>query len=123
MAADGARRRELVFVYNANSGALSKLFDAGHKLVSPSTYPCSLCALTYGAVSMRRAWANFIRSLPHDVRFAYRDDLERERVAVPSLPALLESRDGTWITLLDRSQIAACVSLDELIARVRQVLA
>ncbi len=115
-------RRELVFIYNAQSGAWSKLFDAAHKLVSPHTYPCSLCALTYGAVSMRREWARFVASLPDSVRFAYRDEMARECAVLPTLPALLERRGGAWITLLDDQQIAACASLDDLIARVRAAL-
>ncbi|MBA2544077.1 MAG: hypothetical protein H0V17_30820 [Deltaproteobacteria bacterium] len=117
-----AGRRELVFVYDADSGTWSKLFDAAHKVISPATYSCSLCALTYGMVSMRREWAQFVRSLPHAVRFAYRDEIRREHAVAPPLPALLERRDGAWITLLDKPQIAACKNVDELIARVREAL-
>ncbi|MBA3461763.1 MAG: hypothetical protein H0T46_17495, partial [Deltaproteobacteria bacterium] len=91
-------------------------------VISPATYSCSLCALTYGMVSMRREWARFIESLPHSVRFAYRDQIQREHATVPPLPALLERRDGQWVTLLARPQIAACKNLDELIARVRESL-
>ncbi len=117
-----AGRRELVFVYDADSSTWSKLFDAAHKVISPSTYSCSLCALTYGMVSMRREWEKFIRSLPHAVRFAYRDQIRREHSVVPPLPALLERRDGAWTTLLDKPQIAACKNLDDLMARVREAL-
>lgn len=111
-------RRKLVFVYNANSGAWNALFDAAHKLVSPSTYACSLCALTYGAVAKKRAWANFLRSLPHDVRFAYRDQMPGVRPPV----LLEETRDGRRV-LLDHEAIDRCASLDALIARVREVVA
>ena len=45
-----------LFVYNADSGPLKALFDFGHKIVSPGTYPCSLCRLTYGPFGMRREW-------------------------------------------------------------------
>lgn len=43
----------LIFVYNAKSGLISAFGDMVHKIVSPATYPCSLCALTYGAVCAR----------------------------------------------------------------------
>ncbi|MEJ7599930.1 MAG: hypothetical protein WKG01_18635 [Kofleriaceae bacterium] len=111
--------RELVFVYNADSGAWNKLLDAGPKLVSPSTYACRLCALTYGAVSMRAPWARFISELPHHVRFAYRDELGWDGTQVPPAPALLERDGQRWITLLDRAAIDACANLDELVERVR----
>ena len=115
-------RRELVFVYNADRGVWNKLFDAAHKVLSPATYACSLCALSYGAVSMRAPWSSFVSSLPHRVRFAYRDEMRRERVPVPGPPVLLERVAGTWVTLLDKAQIDACSSLDDLIAAVREVL-
>ena len=114
--------RELVFIYNADSGAWSKLFDAAHKLVSPATYPCSLCALTYGAVSMRSEWRRFVDSLPHEVRFAYRDEMAPTASPLPALPALVERRGAAWTTLLDATQIGACTNLDMLIARVREAL-
>ena len=40
---------KLIFVYNAGSGKLNALFDMAHKIVSPTTYECSLCALTHDA--------------------------------------------------------------------------
>ena len=112
-------RRQLVFVYNADSGAWNALVDAAHKLVSPSTYACSLCALTYGAVAKKRAWADFVRSLPHDVRFVYRDQMPGD-ITPPAL--LEESREGMRV-LLDHTAIDSCTSVAALIARVREVVA
>ena len=43
----------LVFVYNADSGFFEALKDGVTKFASPSTYPCRLCALTYGLATMR----------------------------------------------------------------------
>ena len=66
--------QQLIFVYNADSGWFNSLTDAVHKMVSPSTYQCSLCALTYGNVSMKKEWREFIESLPFDVLFLYKDE-------------------------------------------------
>jgi hypothetical protein len=112
----------LVFVYNADSSPWSKLLDVGHKLISPSTYPCHLCALTYGVSTMRRQWARFVDTLSRPVRFAYRDQLRREGISASAAPALLEQRDGAWVTLLGRADIEACRDLDALIARMREVI-
>lgn len=43
----------LVIVYNANAGLLAGAMDSLHKLFAPASYPCKLCALTYGLLSMR----------------------------------------------------------------------
>ena len=37
----------LIFVYNAKSGTLNAAIDYFHKIVSPETYDCNLCILTY----------------------------------------------------------------------------
>lgn len=68
----------LIAVYNADGGLLDAARDAVHKLVSPATYPCSLCALTYGAVSMRRVWRAFLDRLGMPVMFLYRDEFRED---------------------------------------------
>jgi hypothetical protein len=50
----------LILVYNADSGVLNMVKDAVWKVLQPSTYPCSLCALTYGWVSMHERWRRFL---------------------------------------------------------------
>ncbi|HEX8505478.1 MAG TPA: hypothetical protein VF630_08930 [Hymenobacter sp.] len=70
--------QRLLFVYNADGGLLPSLKDAFHKVLSPGTYPCSLCAVTYGAVSMRPEWKAFIKSLPVPVEFQHRDEFVRD---------------------------------------------
>lgn len=78
-------QRTLILVYNADGGLLNAARDAVHKLVSPATYPCSLCALTYGAVSMRGAWRTFLARLGMPVMFLYRDEF-REDLDARDLP-------------------------------------
>ncbi len=34
----------LLFVDKANGGLMAGAFDLAHKLLSPATYPCRLCA-------------------------------------------------------------------------------
>ena len=40
--------QRLIFVYNADGGRLAGLKDLFHKILSPATYSCSLCAVPYG---------------------------------------------------------------------------
>jgi len=80
----------LILVYNADSGIINALMRAVHKQFVPETYPCSLCAITYGAVSMHTDWKLFLQSLPLDVVIHHKDDFE---AAYPghgiALPAVL----------------------------------
>ena len=70
--------QRLLFVYNADGGRLAGLKDMFHKILSPSTYPCSLCAVTYGATAMRPEWREFIQKLPVPVEFPHRDEFRRD---------------------------------------------
>lgn len=80
----------LLLVYNADSGIINALMHAVHKQVSPQTYPCSLCAITYGAVSMHREWRRFLDSLPMEVVIHHKDDFEEAYPGVNvALPAIL----------------------------------
>ena len=50
----------LLFVYNADSGLFNTLTDIAHKMLSPKTYTCNLCAITHGLFSEKEEWKEFI---------------------------------------------------------------
>ncbi len=88
--------QRLLFVYNADGGRLAGLKDMFHKILSPGTYPCSLCAVTYGATSMQPEWRAFIQKLPVPVEFLHRDEFVRDfpqwqAHRLPAAFAVLES--------------------------------
>ena len=49
-------KKELFLIYNANSGFFNVIKDALQKSISPSTYSCNLCGLTYGTIRMKSKW-------------------------------------------------------------------
>lgn len=112
----------LVFVYNADSGPLNALLDFGHKLVSPSTYPCSLCALTYGPFGMKREWRAFTQELGLPLEFLHADELRtRYGAQQAALPAVFLKGEGLE-PLLTRPDLDRCRTLDDLKALVTQTL-
>lgn len=114
----------LLFVYNAEAGLVAGLMDSIHKLVSPDTYPCGLCAITYGAVRMDPRWRAWLKSAPFEAVFHHRADF---RAAYPgvdiALPAVLLSDSNGFRTLLDADDFASIRDLDTLIARLDALLA
>lgn len=123
MSTDPAPRPRLLFVYNADSGFRAALFDSVHKLVSPGTYACSLCALTYGPLSMRRAWRDWLRSAPFDARFVHRDELARDYpgFATP-LPAVVIESEAEPHVLIGPATLDSLASIDALIAHIERAL-
>lgn len=65
---------KLIFVYNANSGKLNAYLDSLHKVVSPKTYPCSLCDITYGVFKIRPDWKIFKEESDLDMAFYHIDE-------------------------------------------------
>ena len=108
-------RPALVFVYNADSGVFNALADAAHKIFSPRTYRCNLCALTHSAVGMRREWKRFLEGLGTPVEFLHADELRaRFGAAGVELPAVFR-RDGESLEVLaGADSINACRTLDDL---------
>ncbi len=105
----------LVFVYNANSGLFNALMDMAHKILSPNTYPCSLCALTYGNFGMRREWRNFIDRLGTQVEFLHADELkDRYGVEAVALPAVFLEQGGELEVLVCKDALDACQTLSGL---------
>ena len=105
----------LVFVYNADSGVFNALADAAHKIFSPQTYRCNLCALTHTAVGMRGEWRRFLDGLDAEQEFLHADELKaRYGVEGVALPAVF-IREGAGVEVLfGADSIDACRTLDDL---------
>ena len=65
---------KLIFVYNANSGFLDKILDGAHKIMSPSTYDCNLCSITFGAFTEDELWKAFRENAAVSMEFYHKDE-------------------------------------------------
>ena len=105
----------LIFVYNADSGFVNTLLDIGHKIVSPQTYACNLCAITHSTFSMRDEWKNFVAGLGIPIEFLHRDELEKQYgLRAPELPAVFRVNNGVLEPWINREEINRCHSLTDL---------
>jgi hypothetical protein len=112
---DDGTRPTLVFVYNAESGIFNTLSDVAHKIFSPETYACNLCALTHNTFGMRSEWKEFLSSLDASLEFLHADELRsRYGVTEPALPAILRKRGASLEELVDAVAINSCRTLDDL---------
>jgi hypothetical protein len=115
---------KLIFVYNADSGIINSVKDWAHKIVSPETYACSLCALTYDNLGMRRPWRAFIKELGYEVEFLHRDELaEQYGIKNVNLPAIFIHQNGKPQLWIKSNAMDSCESLNDLQNLVSQKLA
>ncbi len=67
---------KLIFVYNADSGLKNTLMDSAHKILSPKTYHCKLCDLTYGPFKEKKLWKKFRKQSDIEMKFLHADEFE-----------------------------------------------
>ena len=112
----------LVFVYNANSGIFNAASDYLHKKLSPKTYKCNLCKLTYG-MTMDKQWKSFITSLPYKVKFLHSDEfLKQYPLPDPEFPAVFIIRQYDLEPLINSSEINQAQTLEQLIFLIKTKL-
>lgn len=115
-----------LFIYNAQSGKLNALLHSAHKMISPSTYQCSLCALTFGNFSEANKWKDFRKSLSCEVIFLHKDEFERQYQFRYEYPVVLSmqppiEQNGLKI-IVDTHTLNQTENLDALIALCKQRL-
>lgn len=114
---------QLIFVYNANADLFSTITDFAHKILSPSTYACSLCALTYGNFSIKKEWESFIESLPIKTSFLHKDQFESAYSFDTDFPVVFIQENQTLKVLITKQELDSCESLDALKTLVQTKLA
>jgi len=105
----------LIFVYNADTGLFNTLTDMAHKALSPSTYACNLCRITYSNFGMRKEWEEFVKSLDRKIEFIHRNELEEQYgIADVKLPAIFEMTDQGVTEWINADALNSCQSMDDL---------
>lgn len=108
---------KLIFIYNADSGLFNTVTDIAHKIFSPQTYSCNLCALTHDYFNVRDEWKEFIAGLGVECEFLHRDEMEKHYPDLDiELPALLRQGAGAGAPqlCLSAEAINRCTDLDSL---------
>jgi len=107
--------KQLVFVYNADSGMFNTLTDIAHKVFSPQTYECNLCAISHSYLNERSEWKDFIQNLDAECEFLHRDEfLKKYNSEIEQFPAIFELIDDELRLKLSAEDINSCKSMDDL---------
>jgi hypothetical protein len=108
------KRIHLLFVYNANSDLFSSVTGFVHKIISPQTYDCSLCTLTYGNMHIKQEWKTFLERLPAKKIFLHKDEFIKKYNLSVDLPAVFYLKSDQPIVLISASEINSYITLNEL---------
>lgn len=122
----GNETEKLVFIFNADSGAINSIKDFFHKMVKPSTYECNLCAVTFGNFGMKKEWSKYVQELESEVKteFLHRDEFENmyPQVKDAKYPSTYFLKGDEVNLFISQAEMNAINSIDELKSMVNERL-
>ena len=114
--------QKLIFVYNANSGKRNALMDTVHKVISPSTYECNLCDITFGLFTEKVDWKEFRTNASVEMEFLHKDEFERDYASKFgykfTFPIVLADAAGQLEILINTEELNALDNVNGLISLV-----
>ena len=116
--------KNLIFVYNADSGKFNALRDSLHKLISPATYDCRLCELTHGFFAEKSQWSEFLKETAFKAEFLHKDEFTSrfKKFSDHSLPAVFEQREEGLECIINSCDFKNLNDLTELCVKIRSSL-
>jgi hypothetical protein len=112
---------KIIFVYNADSGFINSILDIGHKIISPNTYKCSLCNMTYGVMSEREEWKRFRESSKDELEFLHKDEFEKKYKEKREYPIILKINGANRLDeLISKDDLNKMKNVNELIQKLKE---
>ena len=118
-----AEEPTIIFVYNAESGVFNLAADIAHKIFSPQTYSCNLCAITHSTFGMKNEWRDYLKTLRIPFEFLHADQLKAEyEIKAADFPAVYARENGDLKMIIDSAAINDCRTIDDLKRLVNEKL-
>ena len=98
--------RNIIFVYNAKGGRWNYIIDTAHKYISPNTYECNLCQITYD-LKMRKHWKEYVEKSPHKLQFLHSEELNQFGLThyKDQLPICIERINNNYKILISKEEM------------------
>lgn len=113
---------KLLFIYNANSGKINGYLDALHKLMSPKTYSCNLCEITYGVFTENKTWKKFRTSGNFPMKFIHLDEFKKQYASKFgskfTFPIVLLENKGELELFISTNELNGLKNAEELIEMI-----
>ena len=97
--------------------------DTFHKYVSPRTYACSLCQITYD-LKMKKSWKDFVEKTPHIFYFLHSEELSDHGLKKyeNQLPICLEKNSKEFKIIIDKETMDTFKKEFDLINNLNKLL-
>jgi hypothetical protein len=113
----------LLFIYNAKSGIANTLIDISHKLLSPETYSCNLCAITHNTFSENKTWKDYRLTCKINMQFYHIDEFKQR---FPNqefkYPIILLNKENKLEEFISSKKINTLKNVEDLINAINNKL-
>lgn len=111
--------QKLIFVYNADSGLRNLIVDSAHKILSPSTYECNLCEITFGAFTENSVWKKFRSKSNVEMEFLHKDEFRKQYASKFghkfTFPIVIAETENDLEVLINTEEVNALSDVKQLI--------
>lgn len=111
--------QKLIFIYNADSGFRNMIIDGAHKILSPSTYECKLCEITFGAFAEKNIWKKFREKSAIQMEFLHKDEFKKQYASKfghkYTFPIVLEATKNGLEIYIKTDELKAMENAEKLI--------
>jgi len=113
--------KQLILVYNANSGWHNTVIDSFHKVVSPKTYDCNLCTITFGIFSEKQVWKKFRTETNIEMQFLHKNQFLQAYKTKEKydFPIIFKSEDNKIEVFLKSEEVNALKTPQDLIHLIK----
>ncbi len=116
--------RNLIFIFNIDSGVLPKIKDYASHATATETDGCNLYSLTYSPIGMKKEWKRFIRDVGIPARILNRNEFSSEfGPRALTFPIVLVQSGSELRLFISAEEINRCASLSDLISLVQERVA
>ena len=100
--------------------------DTVHKVLSPDTYDCNLCSITFGMFTENVNWKEFRTNAAVDMDFLHKDEFEKEYASKYghkfTYPIVLVAAAGELEVMINTEELNTLEDVNSLISLVESRL-
>ena len=97
--------------------------DSAHKIVSPSTYECNLCDITFGTFVENKIWKNFREESLLEMEFLHKDEFKKLYASkfgyAFDYPIVLMTSVDNLEVFITTAELNALESAEELVSLIK----
>lgn len=115
---------KVLFIYNANSGIHNKVIDSIHKNISPDSYKCKLCFVSYDNLGKKKEWKKYLDTLSFEYEFLYKNQVKEKYPDLKylKLPAIYVNLEKKYEVLINSEELEKVNNINELINLMKKKL-